>query len=619
MFKKSKAVVIAVCSLGMLSASVAHAESSDMQLKEVVVTATKTVKYAQDVTQSVTVITADEIRRSSATTVAEVLKTAPGVDIKSYGSNGSVSYANMRGANYQQVLVLLDGMRMNSAASGGFDLSSLPIPLNNIERIEIVRGPGSALYGADAVGGVVNIITKKPTTTSVGINSTLGAEGYTLLGGSISGRPSAVYYNLNAAKERSHGYRANSDHDQMTLGGKLGYDLGSSSSLELSSNYLTKKLGVPGSTTYPSDLARQWTRETVTGLRYKQKVSTEMDANVNVYETQERIAYKNPDPLNTEDSRSRGITTGTEAQVNWLFNSWNLLSIGAEAKKDRLTGIDTGAHNASLTAAYLQDELSMGEAAILVVGARNDSHSVYGDKLSPKASLRLYDSNTKTILRASTGKSFRAPTLNDLYWGTGSNSTTAFAVGNPALRPESADEYEIGLEQSLGGKSSMKLTKFDRKVKDMIDWETNGSVYTPTNIDRAHIYGYEAEAKLAFSESFQVNLNYTHTVPINEVTGERIYYTIPNIQIGGNVQLVVGKDTTISFDGKKVKNYVKTDEEKWSYFTVDGKISEKLGSDKGFSSEIFVGMKNMFNRKYEVVKGYPMSPQEFYGGIALLF
>jgi len=599
----------------MAMVSVVIAAESDVQLKEVVVTATKTERSAQDITQSVTVITADELQHSSATTVAEAVKTATSVDIREYGSRGATSTISLRGAGYQQVLVLLDGKRMNSASSGGFDLSTLAVPLDSIERIEILRGPASALYGADAVGGVVNIITKKPTETTVSITGSAGPHAFTSLGAGLSGRADSIYYVLSAGKERSHGNLDNNAYDRLNAGIKLGYDLDTTSSLEATMDYLDKDLGVPGPSSYPTPLAQQTDKDLVLGLAYKAQFSKELNASVNVYQTEGKIAYQNPDPFFPEDSNHRSVTSGAEARVSWLANSWNLFTLGTEAREDQMVSSDAGDHTASLSAVYLQDEISMSDVFILVLGGRNDSHSVYGDQFSPKASLRILDSSTNTIVRASWGKSFRAPTLNDLYW-----PDTSWAVGNPDLRPETAEEYEAGIEQSLGNGSMIKFTTFDRKVTDLIEWQPDASYkYSPVNIGEAHISGYEAEAKFVFSDTVTFAINYTEIDPVNEQTGEKIYYSIPHVQIGGSLYLALAKETSLSLDGRRVTNYVKPDEEKWDYYTVDGKITETFYSGEGKKGDIFIGMKNMFNRKYEAVKGYPMPTAEVYGGVALQF
>ncbi len=615
MLKRSAPVIIALWSFVLSASAVMAADGNVQQLKEVVVTATKTEKKPQDVTQSVTVITAGEIQKSGATTAAEIIRTATGSTVNEYGPLGALSVVSLRGSSYQQVLVLLDGRRLNSASAGGFDLSDLPVPLDSIERIEIVRGPSSALYGADAVGGVVNIITKKPAAFATTLTGALGAHGYTAASLYNSGRENNTYYTLSASKERSHGYRDNSDVDQEKAGIKVGYDLEANSVIEATSDYMTKDQGVPGSSLYPSPLARQQTRSVVSGLLYKQRFSKELDFSLRAFETEEKLGYQNPDF--SENSRHRNASSGAETQVNWLMGASNMVTVGAEGREDKLVSSSAGSHTAALSAAYIQDELNLGESLIVVVGGRNDHHSVYGGKWSPRASARYLVAGNGTILRASYGKSFRAPTFNDLYW-----PATTFTAGNPNLRPETAEEYEGGIEQPLGDRTMIKGTLFRRKVKDLIEWQLDPTTfqYSPVNIGRAEIKGIEAEARFMPTSTFTWRINYTHMFPANEDTGERLFLVnIPDMQIGSTLMASLDANTVISLDGRRVKNYVKPGEEKWDYYTVDGKITETVAVRKELKADVFVGVKNMFNRDYETAKGYPMPPREIWGGASLKF
>lgn len=213
---------------GMLVAGVFAAQSfasaQGVRPGEVAVTATKTEKELRDVTQSVTVVTAAEIRKSGATTAAEVLRTVTGVAITGHGTRGSLETLSIRGAGYSQVLVLLDGVRMNSPRDSGVDLSAIPVALDDIERIEIVRGPSSALYGSDALGGVVNIITKKPASEVSRIRGAAGSHGYDSLQLNASSRKGSGYYSMTGTRETSDGYRLNSDLEQWIVNGRAGYD-----------------------------------------------------------------------------------------------------------------------------------------------------------------------------------------------------------------------------------------------------------------------------------------------------------------------------------------------------------------------------------------------------------
>ena len=626
--KRSVISVILMCAAMVSAVSEVKAEDASVQLKEVVVTATKTEKEPQDVTQSVTVITADDIQKSGATTAAEVIERTAGADVKNYGSKGSISSINLRGANAEQVLVLLDGRRLNSASAGGFDMADLAVPLEEIDRIEIVRGPSSALYGADAVGGVVNIITKKPSgalTTATGEAGSHGFGSFTL---SNSNKLDKSYYTLSAGKEKYDGFRSNSDLDQWTAGAKLGYDLSPDSNLEFATDYLAKEIGVPGSLDFPSPLARQWDRTIGSSLTYKTRFSKELDLRLNAYQNRERITYLNPDPVFPVDSKHTSTSSGAEAQTNWLANSWNQLTFGVDARQDHVDSTDAGEHTASLWAAYFQDEISLGDSLIVVIGGRNDSHSVYGDKFSPKVSTRYIVSSTGTIIRASAGEAFRAPTLNELYWPFISSTffgTTFIEEGNPNLKSEEAKEYEVSVEQPIGKGNVIKSAVFERKVDNMISWlETaptpTTSQFSPVNIGKAKITGYEVEAKITPLDRLTWAVNYTYMNPKDEVTGSYVP-NVPAAQFKSYVNLTLPTETNIYVEGRYIRNYIQPALSNPSrhYTVVDAKILQPVKLGEKMTCDVFFGVKNMFNRQYQVLAGYPAAPEEVYGGVSVRF
>ncbi len=605
----------------------ARAEEATTQLKEVVVTATRTEKDPADVAQTVSVVSAEEIRRSGATDVATAIQNATGVHISGYGTPGSVESLKMRGAYSSQVLVLLDGMRMNSARDGGFDLSLIPVAVEDIERIEIVRGPASALYGSDAVGGVINIITRKPAGRQSRFKAIAGSHGYDELFLSDAVRRGGGYSSVSIDRETSRGYRENSDLYQWVYNAKAGYDLSKTSNLELSLNYLTNDKGSPGAAETPQNprkmayltpFARQQERNAVVGAAYTGKIVPAVTVKVSGYRKQDDLTYFDLaaiDFVTGMPSVNRYETTsdGGEAQVSWLMSRWNQVTVGSELRKDYLHTFDPAngdsRHSASVKAYYLQDELSIGEQFLIVLGGRYDDYSTFETRFSPKASARLTIAATGTILRASYGKSFRAPTFNDLYFNT------AWAVGNPALRPESAKEYEAGIEQKFGKDLTMKVIGFDRKVRDLIEWDWSIFPMTVFNIGRARIRGSEYEASYRVGNGALVAVNYTYTNPVNELTGEKIYNTIPQKQAKAVVSVFPAKGTTLSVEGRSVENYVRQDKPTWRYSVMDARVAQKIG----VGNEVFFAMNNVFDRKYEAVPGFPMPPKEIRGGVTLQF
>jgi vitamin B12 transporter len=605
----------------MLLSHTALADESSVKLHEVVVTATKTEQDPQDLTQSVTVITADEIRKSGARTAAEVIARTTSVEVNDYGGDGQLANISIRGSLYQQVLVLLDGKRLNSAGAGGFDMSDLPVPLDKIDRIEIVRGPSSALYGADALGGVVNIITKKPAALESSITSAGGSYGYWTLGANNSSKIGNIYYSLSANEERYGGYRINSDLTKTTAGATLGYEFSKDSSLEAALNYVEKAIGVPGSIQFPTPLAREWDRNIIEALTYKARFSKELDVRISVYENRDKILYKDPDTFFPQDSRNISTTDNVELQANWLVNSWNLLTLGVDARADHLESGGTGGageHSDSLIAGYIQDEISIGQPFILILGGRYDDNSVYGGQFSPKASARYLIDSTGTTFRASIGKAYRAPTLNDLFW-----AFDGFEEGNPNLKPETSVEYEGSVEQSLGKGRMVKFTVFERDVKDMIVWEMNPStfIFSPVNIGKARISGFEAEAKFTFFNAVTWGVNYTYMAPKDEVTGGYVP-GVPEDMLKSYVNITFPTKTNFYIEGRFVKNYVQPApavNPTGQYGVVDAKISQPLTIGSYLKTDLYAGIKNLTNRSYQVIGGYPMPPTEVYGGLTVKF
>jgi outer membrane receptor protein involved in Fe transport len=214
--------------------------------------------------------------------------------------------------------------------------------------------------------------------------------------------------------------------------------------------------------------------------------------------------------------------------------------------------------------------------------------------------------------------------LNDLYFHDGFGND-----GNAGLKPENAEEYEGGIEQPLGRGSAIKFTAFKRRVRDLILWLPNPAspfypfAYTPINTDGiVRITGTETELRFVLSRMLSGTLNYTRIFPVKLDTGERLFSAatnIPAMKFGGTLNLALDARTALSLDGQRVKNYVGPGEEKWDYYTVDGRVTDAIVSRKDLKMDVFVGMKNMFNRKYEVVKDYPMPPTQLYGGVTAQF
>lgn len=393
------------------------AMGAEVELGQVVVTATRTEIEISDVPQSLSVITKDEIMNSPDRTIPEVIQRAAGVLITNNGPIGSLTSANIRGSEAGQVLIMIDGRRINDAQNAQFDLSGLPLTKDEIERIEVLRGGASALYGSDAMGGVINIITKSPPKEPYArFSSSFGRFGTQEYSLSHRWKPGPLGYGLFASRGRSEGYRPNSDYDSWVLGGELYYDLPWKGELKLSARNIQKEIGVPGPITFSDPDDRQKDNLTQLDLNYRDKIGSAVTLNFRGWQNIYRQTYDpgTQGPNFGPSFLHKNYATGGDLQVNSAIGNAHLLTGGLEAIEDRVNSTATGVHQATRGALYLQDEIEVARPLTATLGLRYDYHSTYQDQINPRAGLLLRLPGEFRI-RASVARSYRAPTFNDLY------------------------------------------------------------------------------------------------------------------------------------------------------------------------------------------------------------
>jgi outer membrane cobalamin receptor len=165
--------------------------------------------------------------------------------------------------------------------------------------------------------------------------------------------------------------------------------------------------------------------------------------------------------------------------------------------------------------------------------------------------------------------------------------------------------------------ATVKLGGFERKVTDLIQWNWNVFPMQVENIGKVRIRGLEVEAAYRIASVVSLLANYTYLNPVDEITGQKIYYTIPRKQLKGALTVFPEKNVYMTIEGRAVENYVKPGEPAWRYSVYDVKVAEKISKWKG--AEVFFAMTNVFDRKYETVQGYPMPPKEIRGGVTFSF
>jgi outer membrane cobalamin receptor len=616
MKKSGKGWVLVLGGLMLVMAS-QSGWGTEVDVGQVVVTATKTEVEISDVPQATSVITKEEIMNTPDRSVAEVIQRAAGVEVTQYGPVGAVALPKIRGSESGQVLILLNGRRINDAQSGQFDLSNLPVNKEDIERIEILRGAASALYGADAMGGVINIITKTPSqvpyTRASAAYGRFGTQEYSLY---HQWKPGPLAYGVSLSKEQSRGFRENSDADKWSVGGELGYEITPRSEVKLSARMIQKKIGVPGSVTFPDPDDRQKDQNTLLDLSYQGKITSQLTLSLKGFQNNYRRTF---DP-GTQGSNTgspflhKNYATGGELQTNYAWGEAHLITGGAEFIHDRVNSSAIGVHEADRGAIYLQDEIELAKPLTATIGIRYDSHSIYKDQLNPRVGtmLRLpWDIR----LRASAARSFRAPTFDDLYW-----PEDAFTAGNPNLKPEKAWSYELGGEKKFGNLALFKTAGFHRRVEDLIIWQMGSDgIFRPNNVKTVEVWGVETELVFYPCRGLAIPLNYTFLYPRDLSTGDPVPLKTKHMANVG-VEYVTSFGLKTSLKGRYVQYYLnQTTALNRDYFVADAKMSYELKVYQNLKGEAFLSLSNVLNRDYQINEGYPMPPRSLSGGVSFAF
>jgi vitamin B12 transporter len=608
----------------------------------------------KDSTRPVYVITGEEMEAQGARTVREALKFLPGIlpDGTVGTEVNALSGQFIRGSNSAQVLILLDGRPINNLGSGGFDLSEFTT--NIVERVEVLPGGGSTLYGSDAIGGVINIITRRPTekvTTQAGV--TLGAYGLNQQTINSSGKVGdiswVVGYNRTQAENNYpfsipeanfKGTRENNDTLYNNFNVKLEADLGKRNTLTLSTLYLGKDQGVPGGVPIPEPLYGQGYFNSLTNSdrKYTDQVLTDLTWNSKLGGGDDSLltARVYADFLNTRyDSRNssqarydNGQTSyGLQTQHSWKFANNQTIVYGFDYRNVSATNstfkfstnTKTVTYDDSISqgALFARYEINLTPSFTANLGLRQDFSSLTnGSFTSPSvgAKFALTDSTT---LRANYIKNFRAPNLFSLY-ANGSSY-----VGNPNLRPEKGDSYDIGIDQKLGDFGLLRLTYFNNTISDLIAYNFAVPVATYENIGKVRTTGIEAVLNLQLAKNIYAFVSYTANDPrilkstnSAEVDKELRFAGADSLNAGLSYETRQGLYAGILMHSLGAYPTNNTNTESLSgYTTFDFKMRVNLSNTLVLTGSL----DNIFNQRYQLFSGFPDGGRVFQVGLSSTF
>ena len=608
----------------------------EFALEDMVVTATRTESKMVDVPVNTTVISAEKIADRHYLDVADALKDVPGATVLDTGVGAGEKKVVLNGDD--RVLVLVDGKRVNfdmGAASGrsSYDLKMLP-DVSLIERVEIIKGHGGALYGSDAVGGVVNIITKKMDHSygkvSMGFGSQQARDAkamYTVKEGKTGVMVAASKYKQgyykykDVADKTTKRWNKDSDYENEKVSLKIAQELTDTSNLEFEYNYTKADGNVPyGYATTQSDK-----KTNNFGLKYDWLLKDKDAGYVQLYYN--KYKFLSSSTLEEKDK-------GFEVQQAITASENNKLVVGAsyrnaEASNDGRNYAAKYNEKINNKAIFVSNQWEFTPSWTLDTGVRYDKHSTAGSKTTWSAGLnKKFDENSHAYFNW--GQVFKAPTLDDLYY----NASGMY--GNPNLKAEKGDTWTIGYGTKIADKTSLNVNYFQSKLEDAIKWVDIGNYESEVrNIAHQKKNGIEISVNHELNDNWDLEASYTHVRVRNDNNDGNGYVRdtsyLPNMYRFGvryhddlwNADLFLrggsGADTGVFKNsyGYDAQNYLDS-----SFITLDASVSYKATKDLSFYAKGY----NLFNKAYAESAGvssatykYPAQGRRFIIGAEYTF
>lgn len=484
------------------------AAEESTQLGDIVVTPTRSAVSVNDNLTPVIVITRSEIEQAQVTDIAELLRFHAGLDVARNGGPGQATSVFIRGAESNHTLVLIDGVRMNPGTIGGAAFQNLRPEM--IERIEIVKGPRSSQWGSDAIGGVINIITRRPSQGFTGNIEARGGRYDTAEGALALGyRQDRDEFGLTLQGFETNGFSPRSASNQAAgyenVSGSL-YRAHRFDNLLVAARHWRSE----GNTEYldffltPVD---QDYRNEVTSMDFSGTPTAGWDSRLNLSYALDEIEQNQPNFLAQFDYANTRRTR-IDWQNDFSTSEAYVLTVGLEGVQEDIDALSFGTlidERIEVLAAFVQEQFSWSDHRLVIAGRYTD-HESYGGNLTGNLEYG-YDAWEGVQLIAAAGTAFRAPDATDRF-GFG---------GNPNLDPESATNFEAGLSQQIGDTHQVRLSLFRNEISDLINF--NG--ITNVNVDEARIQGVELGWRYIFEGIF-INVEGIVQDPIDKTTGERL-------------------------------------------------------------------------------------------------
>ncbi|MBI4825575.1 MAG: TonB-dependent receptor [Nitrospirae bacterium] len=582
---------------------------------EVVVTATKIEEAIEETTSDVIVIKSEEIKKMNTQFVSDVLKGVSELNVVQNGGAGKQAAVVLRGGNTEHTLVMIDGVKVKSTTTGTFDFSGLNV--DDIERIEIVKGPQSTIYGSEAMAGVINIITKKGKgAPKIAASFETGAYGTTKPSATLSGGyKDLLSYRLTGTYFKTEGISAarkgieKDGYKNASVSGKFGLNLADNAEIEVSGKYYYDRSDLDAFGSDDLNYVQRGNHHMIAG-KGKLYLFDIWEQVLSLSTVEDSLRYRDPDTSWNNADIITGMST-IDWQNNFYISEAYTFTFGAEYREE--AGENKGIFDEAVNnkALYLNNKAKLfNDDLVINAGLRIDDHETFGEETTGRVGAVYNIRPASLTVKASYGTGFRAPTLNELFYNDPWGSS-----GNLNLKPEKSSSWEIGLEKEIvKDRASVSVTYFDQNYDDLIDWvETPpGSwLYSPQNISKAEVQGFEAGASAKVTGDVTVKSSYTYLDTEDKETGERLRRR-PKDKAGISAEYSGGPLTLFAeytfvgkvFDSASVGHL-------GSYSLVNLSGGYRLRKDISF----FARVDNLFDADYQTAGGYNTPGLSAYAGV----
>ena len=582
------------------------------KLPKLIVTATRTDQSIDHLSAASTVFTRHDIERLQLQSVPELLKQATGVDVTESGGPGKAASVYIRGTGSGHVLVLIDGVRIGSVTLGSSPFSSLPI--DQIERVEIVRGSQSSLYGSDAIGGVIQIFTRKGQYTdnnkpTLSIEAGGGSYDTAHVSGNVSGKYKQLGYAVGVSHITTSGFNASSSTSQdADRDGYKNTSFNIRTDYKINNDYSVEAffLRSQGENEFDNNFGSDRNDFVIQniGLSGYMQFSDNWLSTLRLGESRDQSRQPDGDFFNT---RRRMVSLSNKIKLN----SNHQIIIGSDFRNDHIEShqsyAETDRYDIGGFAEYYGRWFDLIDFNASV---RGDEDEQFGSHITGNSGFRIGLENSGIDVVANFSSGYKAPTFNDLYWPDGS-----FGVGNPYLKPEESTTFEVGLEGQHDW-GNWVIRAYHTNIENLINWEpiTPGSFkYQPKNVNKAQIDGIEGEISTQLY-GWNITLNGNALSPKDRVSNQRLSDRA-QLQLGVDISkeifdhLNIGSSLNVS--GDRLDGTTKSH----GAIVWDIRAAYQINNSWSIKGKL----KNLLNDQYQTNKGFNTADRNFFVSVNYIY